>query len=204
MHTAAPESASERPFRRRLVPTARRGYTLLELVLVLAIIVVITGLSFPALEGMYGYYKATSAADSVRGAWTAARSAAIDEGRAYRFAVVLNKGNYRIAPDEPGFWSGGPAFPEGEAGTFIAGTLPAGVSFTHGTDYQEGSAPADTLMDIENVAPGDYVAVVTFLPNGSASNDVQIVLQVNGARAIGVRLRALTGGITTATYEGGR
>jgi prepilin-type N-terminal cleavage/methylation domain-containing protein len=187
------------------VTSARRGYTLLELTLVLAIIVVVAGLSFPSIEGMLSHYKATAAADTVRGAWTSTRSAAIDDGRAYRFAVIPGKGNFRIAPDDPTYWSGGAAFPDGEPGIFLAGALPAGVAFVNQGDFQPGGpAPADTVLDIESVATGDYVTVLTFLPNGTARDDAQIVLQVGSSRAIAVRLRALTGGVTTANYDGGQ
>src|SRR5438045_428621 len=84
----------------------RPSYTLLELVLVIALLGILTAISYPSLDSMYGHYQLTAATDMVRAGWASARSRALDEGRPYRFAVVPNQGNFRIAPDSSDFWSG--------------------------------------------------------------------------------------------------
>src|SRR5438874_4807621 len=82
----------------------RSGYTLLELMLVLAIIVVMAAIAYPSATAMYGHLRLSQAADAVRAAWAEARAHAIDEGRPYRFAIIPDQGNYRVAPDSPEFW----------------------------------------------------------------------------------------------------
>src|SRR5215831_16602595 len=89
----------------------RRGFTLFEIILVMAVLVILAGLSYPSLENMYGYYRVQAAADTLRGNWAEARTRAMEEGRPYRFAAVLGKGNFRVAPDGAEFWSGSDAAP---------------------------------------------------------------------------------------------
>src|SRR5713101_3739433 len=84
----------------------RPSYTLLEVMLVMAIIVMVSALSFPSLDSMYGYYKLNAAVDSVRAAWALARAHASTNDLPYRFSVVQGQGNYRLAPDSGDYWSG--------------------------------------------------------------------------------------------------
>src|SRR5262245_42314654 len=93
--------------------TARPGYTLLELVLVVIIIALLAVLSFPSLHSTYLNLRVTSAIDEVRAAWAMGRVQAVNEGRPYRFAIVPNKGNYRLAPDSNDFWNGNPPMSNG-------------------------------------------------------------------------------------------
>jgi prepilin-type N-terminal cleavage/methylation domain-containing protein len=86
----------------------RPGFTLLETLIVLAIMVILAGLTYPSIKGSFGYYKLHGAVDSVRAAWAHARSQAILESRPYRFAVEPNGSHYRVAPDQPDFWRARP------------------------------------------------------------------------------------------------
>jgi Tfp pilus assembly protein FimT len=158
------------------------------MVLVMALVTIIAGLAVPSLGGMYGYYKMTAAVDSVRAAWALARTRAVEEGRPYRFAVMLSKGSYRLAPDRPAYWGGQPpgADPEGP-GVVRQGTLPEGVAFGGG-----GGG-----------ASGAWSDAVVFLPDGTAREDVDVVFQVRGARATLLHLRAMTGVVTVKPYTGG-
>ena len=84
----------------------RRAVTLLELMLVAAIMLMFAALSYPTLAAMYADIRLQGASDAVRAAWSEAQAHAVDEGRAYRFAIVPGKGNYRVAPDSDEFWEG--------------------------------------------------------------------------------------------------
>src|SRR6516225_4148084 len=77
----------------------RRGYTLLELMLVMAVMLMVGAMTVPMLyDSLYGDIKVTAAADKVRARWADCRWQAIEQGRPYRFAVIPNTGKFRIEP----------------------------------------------------------------------------------------------------------
>jgi prepilin-type N-terminal cleavage/methylation domain-containing protein len=152
------------------VSQRRRAFTLMELILVLAILVVITSLAYPSLETMYGDLRVNAAADSVRGAWATARAQAMDGGRAYRFEMLTDTGEYRVVP-----------VVQGEPQPVVLDVLPKGVR-------------ASLLAAAGNT--GEVSAeriVVTFLPDGSADQSVELLLQLRSARSQVLKLRGLTG-----------
>ena len=184
----------------------RRAFTLFEVVLVMAILVILAALAYPSLQGMYGYYQLQAAADTVRGHWAEARTRAMEEGRAYRFAVVWGKGNFRVAPDGADFWSGSDAVPDAGSGTpplIASDALPKGIPFRR-PDSPRGDNNADTVLPSSSIDPGQWSPVATFLPDGTAREDVEVVLEASGTRPVAVRLRALTGGVSVRPLEEGR
>jgi type II secretory pathway pseudopilin PulG len=174
----------------------RRGYTLFEVVLVCAVLVVIATITVPSMRGMYGYYKVQGAVDTVRAA------KAIEEGRPYRFSVEPNGSHYRVAPDRADYWSGSPPTddPEGQ-GLILEKSLPNGVKLTLNGDPAPASALDDPSHGKENaqpvnVAPDAWSTAAVFLATGTAREDVRILLQAKGTRPVEVRLRSLTGTVT--------
>jgi len=178
---------------RRLAP----AYTLLELTLVVALLGIVAGMAAPAINTMYAHQRLDAAIDSVRGAWATCRAKATDEGRPYRFAVMLGKGNYRLAPDRDAYWSGdgrGEDDPEGQ-GFVKEGALPAGVTFAQ-QGGGGGSATLDTTLPLGSTSPQEFSKVAVFEGDGTASEDIEILFQFRGARPTVVHLRALTGAVT--------
>lgn len=162
----------------------RRGFTILEVVLVLAILLVMAALAYPSIEAMYGDLRLDAAADVVRARWADTRAAAIDQGRPYRFAVRPGTGAFRIAPDTTGYWADA-TDPDAEADELPIeqeDELPGGVTF-------------------EGAGGGDWERVVTFRPDGTGSDDVEIVFAAAGQRPLRLRLRAMTGAV--AVERGG-
>ena len=184
---------------------SRKGFTLFELILVLALLVVVCAAIYPNLEAMYGDSKITSSGDMVRAAWAEAQSLAINEGRAYRFSVQPYTGNYRVAPDNSG-WSGGDSGPRDASSSVVEKTLDKGVRFaapetsnSAGLDQGNNSpAPASSTDS------GSWTTVVTFLPDGTARENASIIISARGARQLELRIRGLTGVITSKTLEGKR
>jgi len=175
----------------------RTGFTLFEVVLVAAIIVLMAALAYPALRAMYGSYKMTGAVDSVRAAWAQARSRAMEEGRPYRFAVEPDGSHFRVAPDRDDFWAG--SAPGG--GYVLEQALPSGVRFSINGDPSSPPPPevADNIK--QQAASGNWTTAVVFRPDGTAREDVKILFQVSGARATMVHLRGLTGTATVQTIQ---
>ncbi len=178
----------------------REAYTLFEVILVLAIMIVVASLAVPSLDSMMGTYRVTAAGDTVRGAWAQARTHAMNEGRPYRFSVVPNKGNYRLAPDSAEFWagnggpsaSGTPPFIQEEA-------LPKGVRFgdPSGSGGPATDSGGDSVMPPGSVNPGSWVTAVVFLPDGTARDDKELIFSARGSRSFSLKLRGLTGVVTS-------
>ena len=169
----------------------RSGYTLMELALVLAVLVIVAALTFPLIEPMLSENNVTAARDMVRARWADARGRALEEGRPYRFAVTENTGKFRIAPDDDMYWSGSNTAVNGadDKPLILEGELPEGVLFTTSASaFHGGAAPG----------PGAEwgLAVAVFLPRGSARDDAQIFFGKAGQRVLGLQLRGLTGAVT--------
>ena len=176
----------------------RKGFTLLEILLVMAILVVAMGLLVPSLNAMYGVYKVQGAVDSVRGAWALARAYAIEQGRPYRFSFEPDGSFFRIAPDRDEYWNGSVPSddPEGK-GFVMEKALPGGVKFILNGD--PAPVPAGSPTKDQEKPSGKWDTACVFLCDGTAREDVRIVFTVRSARPIDLRLRGLTGATTVAT-----
>ena len=168
--------------------TPRRGFTLLEVTLVLAVIVLLGAMLWPSIEAMYGDVRLSAAADQIRARWADARTQAIEEGRPYRFATQPD-GHFRIAPDTQEFWNDGtatstegPADPDAQP-LDITEELPKGVRFADGTTGSESGE-------------GEWQTLVRFQPDGTADRDVEIAFETSGSRPLHLKLRGLTGSVS--------
>jgi prepilin-type N-terminal cleavage/methylation domain-containing protein len=171
----------------------RPGLTLLEVLLVMAILLTLAAVAYPTLSAMYGDVRVKAAADQVRAAWTEARAKAIEDGRPYRFSVEESTGKYRVAPDAPEFWdgSGGAAADEDAAPPLIEeGQLSNGIVF---------ETPSDLATE------GSWSTVAVFNPDGSCEHDIEITLREDdGSAPVVVRVRAMTGAISVRKKSEGR
>jgi len=185
-------------------PSRRKGYTLLEVLLVAAVMVVFAALAVPSLKSMHGSYKMTGSVDAVRSAWAQARARAIEEGRPYRFAVEQDGSYYRVAPDRPDYWSGsGPGEDPQGKGFVLEQSLPGGVRFNVNGDLASAAPPDDPSPKDEKPAPSadSYTVAAVFLPDGTAREDVKILFQVRGATPTMVHLRGLTGSVSVTPMK---
>jgi prepilin-type N-terminal cleavage/methylation domain-containing protein len=195
------------------VAKARSGYTLLELVIVLALLVVLTAMVYPSLETMYADYRVTAGADMVRAGWASARGHALNESRAYRFSIIPDRGNFRIAPDSAEFWQGGndvPAANDPASPVFTQeGTLPKDIRFVSMESLQYGAAVpgGESAYPSGGIDPNLWVTKAVFLPDGTVLENVEQPIQTRGARPVILNLRALTGVVSVRYYtppEGNR
>ncbi len=175
----------------------RRGFTLLEVTLVMAVMVLLAAMALPSIETMYGDVRLSAAADQVRGRWADARSKAIDEGRPYRFATQPD-GQYKIAPDTADFWSGSGDPTGGEANDSDTPPLVVEESLPQGMKFADESNSGDSSD------AGPWQTAIKFLPDGTASADKTITISADGYRPVQLRVRALTGAVTVETLPMGR
>jgi prepilin-type N-terminal cleavage/methylation domain-containing protein len=175
----------------------RSAYTLFELMIVMALILILTAIAMPiALTKTHEDVKVTAAADVVRARWADCKAQAVEENRPYMFSVVPNSGKYRVEayrgvslvgsgliagtgldPADTGNTSGD------TTGFLIEDSLPAGVRF--GTKEHPVN-PDGSESD------GAYVPIAVFLPEGGALDDVEIQFAAKGAKTVTLRLRSLT------------
>ena len=162
----------------------RRAYTLLEVTLTLTVIVVVAAIALPPVLTMYDSHKVRAATDTIRANWADARSHAIEESRAYRYAVNYKTGNYRVAPDDMSFWSGGTPEIDDEHPAFVReGELPAGIHFSQRSD--SASQGGDS---------GQWSTVAVFQTDGTAGDGCEIDVKMdNSSYTLTLALRGLTG-----------
>jgi prepilin-type N-terminal cleavage/methylation domain-containing protein len=175
----------------------RPGYTLLEVLITMAILVVGASLVIPSIGSFGAETRVLAGADMVKGRLAEARARAVEEGRPYRFEIV-DATHCRIAADV-----GDPAEPTaGSADDSEGGqdTLPRNVSFD--LNGSRADAAADDTTDSGTSGAG---LRVVFLPDGSAREDAVIRVTSEGSRPAILHLRALTGTTSlTRDKEGSR
>jgi prepilin-type N-terminal cleavage/methylation domain-containing protein len=193
-----------------VVRKPRGAYTLFELVMVLAIVVILAAMAYPTLNGMVGNKGLSgkpgvkAALDEIRGKLAEAKARAAEDGRPYRFGIVPGTGNYRIAPDSDEFWggSGGSTSSSNSRGKkplVRAGALPAGSRFCKSENASCPGCCSDgnTSQAPDQVAPTSYEGLVTFLPDGTAKADGRITLVTDEARPVILQIQASMGNVIT-------
>jgi len=163
--------------------TERRGFTLFELVVTLAVIAVMAGIAVPLSRHLMADTRVTAASDMVRARWTDTRAKALQEGRPYVFEVIQNSGKFKVRPADQA--DGGREY-----------ELPQNIHFQFANGQSGGG---DT-----------YTPIVTFQSDGSAETDGDDDPMVTfgdpeGGRQVNLRLRRSTGTVTSEeTYSGNR
>jgi len=158
----------------------RAGFTLMELVLVLSLMVVAATISFPVVDSMLRPGRIAAAKDQVRGICADLRGKAMSEGRPYRFSVTDGTGQYRVEPDDAA----------DEPGYTKEDELPEQVLFVSDAASLSGatSAPAGS--------GSGWRTIVVFQPDGSASDDATVIFGLPTMAAVQMKIRALTGTIS--------
>jgi prepilin-type N-terminal cleavage/methylation domain-containing protein len=178
--------------------TARRrrhGYTLMELLAVVAILTALGGILVPTLNGLGGDTKVKAGADAVQARLSEARAAAIEQGRAYRVAVSEDGTRVRVAPDELGFAGFEPLDEDGATGPVIVeDELPTPVT----------AVPVLGEGEQAVVDEAGWVRVVTFLPDGTCREATAAVeVREPGVHSMLIRVRGLTGAATVTSVPAG-
>jgi Tfp pilus assembly protein FimT len=192
----------------------RSSFTLLELLLVLALIVVLFSLSIPALRRPMATQRLRKAADAVRSEWTRTRVRAMRSGRIHAFQYELNTANrYRVSPwqmdsdaleaadaTQSGFRTDASPSERMYQAEFA---LPEGVSITssENKDVRSFLLAQDVSGQVDRALGGQWSdPPVYFYPDGTASTS-ELLLRNTYGDSIRLRLRGLTGLVEVSEVE---
>ncbi len=184
---------------------ARRALSLMEMLLVLAVLVAVGAMVLPALHGPLEDQRLLKSADLIRAQWTKARVTAMKNGQMYVFRFVTASDEYAIEP-----WSGDVDATEASQEALLDQTLPlprstaetrhllgvAGQRLPDGIQFFLGETQTDarlaqTAAGTAAPAAENAVPPIVFYPDGSTS-DARLVL-TNERFFVEVTLRGLTG-----------
>jgi type II secretory pathway pseudopilin PulG len=171
--------------------------TLLEVLLVLALLVIIAGTAWPALESSLTGYRLRKAAEQVRVAWSRARIESLSSGQTVSFRFMSGDRQYAIERSaEPQYLPGGAAASspsEGLDAGAAAGSprwLPEGITFV---DAEIEDAAGWPLAATAAGAVGlEWSEPIEFYPDGTTST-ARLRMANDRGQTIEVALRVLTG-----------
>lgn len=163
------------------------GYTLLELVAVMTLLVVLAAMTFPLTRTLLADSRLTAGGDQMRARLADARALALEQGRPFRVAVVFGTGKFQVGPDDDATcWNTVSEDPL-EDGEILRGTLPKDVVFCHSEDDLIGKGTKGPE------GSGGWETAAVYLPDGSAREDADIYFGKMGQRPLRIQLRGLTG-----------
>jgi prepilin-type N-terminal cleavage/methylation domain-containing protein len=168
--------------------TIRPGYTLIEIMCVVAIVVAVTAIGTPLLQSMLVDAHISAAADMVRGRLADTRSKALDEGRSWRLGFLPGTGSFQLAPDDSQEWE-----------TVTAGLIrqPDLIRDELPKDIIFGLNQGDVLSAAGAGAPGSkWETIAVYKWDGSANDDSTIYFGKGGLVPMRVNVRSLTGAVS--------
>jgi prepilin-type N-terminal cleavage/methylation domain-containing protein len=180
----------------------RRGFTLMELLIVLAIIVVVLAASAPTLSRWAAQRQVQDAAKNVRSKLFKARLGAMHSSEIYAFQYQIGSGSYRLAPqDKLGQTSDSDASSSSQTALTDnsgapppeEGKLPEGMRFKVDTPEKVPADGNERTPSQSNGGSG-WSDPVFFYPDGTTSDANFAVFDGRGYE-VPITLRGVTGNI---------
>ena len=167
---------------------ARRGFTLLEILVVLALFLILGTIVIPSISGVYGNTRQKVAADVLRARLSDARALAMETGVPYRIAISGDNTKIRVAPDGLEFASMSASTQASAQAKAIETTLEKATAERE-IDPDEPPAAADS---------DGWQTIATFLPDGTCKEDIVTVRLLEGQfPPLRIQVRGVTGGSRT-------
>lgn len=174
----------------------RPGYTLLEMLVVLAVIVMIGAVAIPSISGFYGNSKQRAAADILRTRLAEARAKAMERGTPFRVAINTDKSRIRVAPDTDDFSS------------VTADDPPSYNSLATEDTLDEATVELVAEQgDDRTPGNGGWITVATMRGDGSSkeSRSTIVAVKQRDFAPIQIQVRGLTGQARTLSgHQNGR
>jgi prepilin-type N-terminal cleavage/methylation domain-containing protein len=179
----------------------RRAFTLVEVLLTLALLVIVSGLAWTAMQRPLARQRLRSAADAMRSEWCQARDDAMKSRRTYAFRYKVHGDRYHVGPQgDSSAGAQASATDEEELGDDplpppVDKTLPQGIRFLS----PEGSGDLAAMGDAPETKSaddgGEWSDPIYFYADGSTS-DARLVLATDRHSAMRLLLRGVTGTVT--------
>ncbi|MEX2174376.1 MAG: prepilin-type N-terminal cleavage/methylation domain-containing protein [Pirellulaceae bacterium] len=189
--------------------SARQAFTLLEILLVLAILVAVLAAAAPALRGVMKDAQLRAAADQVRVEWTRAHVKAMKTGRIQVFRFELGGAKFTVQPwaaaDDalegpppiPGFGLDEEESASPRLDVESARALPEGTQFVMGAAQTDARALGiEGDISDANRFENEWSQPILFYPDGSTSDAYAVVANEEGEVGIRIELRGMTGTAT--------
>ncbi|WP_339685458.1 prepilin-type N-terminal cleavage/methylation domain-containing protein [Gimesia maris] len=187
----------------------RSAFTLFEMLLVLALLLVLVSVVWPAVMRISSSNRLRQSMQDVNSVFAAARIRAIEHGVNYHVYLELGGNQYLIVPvdqsllglntDESGSTTAG------TSDAFIVDELPEEFQFSKmvSATVTESMIPFEWLSGLPNAKDLRWVESsfpITFYPDGTAALDLQHDILKKEQKVARIELRGLTGN-TTISYE---
>lgn len=183
----------------------RDAFTLLEMLLVLALVVTIVTLTMPALATPLNNHRLRSGADQVRAEWAKARTLAMEHGRTYVFRYSPGTDTFSVAPwltaddylesDELsslGIDASGESLALDASLAAEVETLPENVVFVASETTADLRAETLVTANPNEAATVQETPPIFFYPDGTTST-AKLVLANQQGRFVNLTMRGLTG-----------
>jgi prepilin-type N-terminal cleavage/methylation domain-containing protein len=190
---------------RRTPSSIRPAFTLLEVMLVLALMVVMAAIVWPAFDKPFASQRLHSAGDMVKAEWMRTRVRAMTTGLTHAFRFQPETGQFQIEC-VGGLDAELEATQAMDFGVPIQPSLPTGETDMPGLPEGVVFLTSQTMLDtrgmmvqsqVESTAPADSSNPIYFYPDGTTS-DAQLLLRNEHELYVMVQLRGLTG-VTTVS-----
>lgn len=192
------------------------GFTFAELLLVLTLLLIVTGLVFPPVLRMMADQPLKEAAERTRSKIANVRLKALDSSAAWQFRFEPGGRHYLWMPQEPilqtsgGSGSGAAINASATPTTEVTfGELPKGIQFNsdiNGVPLTVERLPQSLVAGLSNgyqMLQVGWSSPLTFQPDGSAMDSELAVIDARD-RQIRLTVRGFTGGVTVTPLENRR
>jgi hypothetical protein len=165
--------------------------TLLELVLVLAVLVAIAALAVPALDRPLASQRLKSGADLVRSTLVKARVEAMHSGEVQLFRFLPESGEYQV---ERFAGLEGAVEQSGFAAANLSGMLPDGILFLAADRAETARDQAVEMSQVSAADDAGWSQPIMFYADGTTSTAL-LLLRGEYGMSLELSLRGLTGGV---------
>ena len=184
----------------------RRAFTLVEVLLTMALLIIISAVTWVSLQRPLARQRLRSAADAVRTEWCQARVDAMKSGHTYTFRYVVRGDRYHLGPQEEPSSADSTAAPQ--ASTYdeeepgeeplppaVDKALPQGIRFLPAEGGSDWAAMGDDPETEAAENGDDWSDPIYFYADGSTS-DARLLLASDRHSAMRLLLRGMTGSVT--------